>query len=205
MKIIGITGPTGSGKGVCCDYFRSLGIPCIDTDRVYHDLLMPPSPCAEELALRFGKDILREDQTVDRPKLASLVFSDKSGKASEDLNRIAHKYVKEKTLAMLDEFRNRNHSVAVVDAPLLFEADFDRFCDFTISVLAKREIRLDRIMRRDSLSREKAEARISAQNEDAFYTSRANYVLQNDGDHQALYPILSAILSKESVFIGTLN
>ncbi len=205
MKIIGITGPSGSGKGVCCDYFRSLGIPCIDTDRVYHDLLLPPSPCAEELALRFGKDILREDQTVDRPRLASLVFSDESGRAAEDLNHIAHKYVKEKTLVLLDGFRTKNHRAAVVDAPLLFEAEFDRFCDFTISVLAKRDIRLERIMKRDALSREKAEERISAQKEDAFYTSKANYVLHNDGECQKLYPILSAILAKENVSFGTLN
>ena len=205
MKIIGITGPSGSGKGVCCEYFRSIGIPCIDTDQVYHDLLLPPSPCAKELALRFGKDIMREDQTVDRPRLASLVFSDESGRAAEDLNHIAHKYVKEKTLELLDRFRNENYRAAVVDAPLLFEAEFDKLCDFTISVLAKRDTRLERIMKRDTLSREKAEERISAQKEDAFYKEKADYVLQNDGECQKLYPILSAILFKENVSFDTLN
>lgn len=197
MKIIGITGPSGSGKGVCCEYFDSLGIPCIDTDRVYHDLLLPPSECATELASRFGQDILKDNRTVDRQRLAAIVFSDASGKAVEDLNRISHKYVKEKTLSLLEEFQRKEKRVAVVDAPLLFEAEFDTFCDFTIAILANREQRLDRIMKRDMLSREKATARISAQKCDDFYISRANYILYNDGERNKLYPLLSSILEKE--------
>lgn len=197
MKIIGITGPSGSGKGVCCEYFKSLGIPCIDTDQVYHDLLLPPSACATELAVRFGQDIFNDDQTVDRQKLAAIVFSDASGKAVEDLNRISHKYVKKKTLLLLEEFQRQKKHVAAVDAPLLFEAEFDKFCDFTIAVLANRERRVGRIMKRDMLSREKATARISAQKGDDFYISRANHILYNDGESNELYPLLISILEKE--------
>ncbi len=203
MKIIGITGPSGSGKGICCEYFRSIGIPCIDTDQVYHDLLLPPSECARELALRFGQNILKEDQTVDRQKLAAIVFSDASGKAVEDLNHISHKYVKEKTLSLLDEFQKQSQRAAVVDAPLLFEAEFDKFCDFSIAVLANRERRLDRIMKRDTLSREKANARLAAQKNDDFYISKANHVLYNDGKRDELYSLLSSILKEESVPIDT--
>lgn len=199
MKIIGITGPSGSGKGICCEYFRSIGIPCIDTDKVYHDLLLPPSECATELVSRFGKDILNDDQTINRPKLAAIVFSDESGIALEDLNQISHKYVKEKTLALLDQFRKDQKTAAVVDAPLLFEAEFDTFCDFTISILASSEVRLSRIMKRDMLSREKATARIAAQKNDEFYIEKADHILYNNGNCDEIFPLLSDILKKENV------
>ncbi len=203
MKIIGLTGPSGAGKGLCGEYFRSIGIPCIDTDKVYHDLLLPPSACAKELAARFGQDILREDKTVDRKRLATIVFSDESGRSAADLNAISHKYVKEETLSLLADFRAKGKRAAVVDAPLLFEAEFDKFCDFSIAILAKRELRLSRIMERDSLSREKANERLSAQKSDDFYISRADYTLCNDGEIDKLYPFLLAILNKENVSFGT--
>ena len=199
MKIIGLTGPSGSGKGLCCEYFRSIGIPCIDTDQVYHDLLLPPSECAKELVSRFGHNILKEDQSIDRKKLAAIVFSDTSGKAVEDLNHISHKYVKDKTLALLDQFKEQQNDAAVVDAPLLFEAEFDKFCDFSIAVLADREKRLERIMMRDMLSTETANARLSAQKNDDFYICQANHILYNNGEREDVYASLADILRGENI------
>ncbi len=203
MKIIGLTGPSGAGKGLCDEYFHSVGIPCIDTDKVYHDLLIPPSQCADELVERFGKEIRNTDQTIDRKRLASIVFSDKSGDAAKDLNTISHKYVREKTLTLLEEFHAAQKSAAVVDAPLLFEASFDNFCDFTIAVLAERELRATRIMKRDTLSREKADERIAAQQKDEFYRSKAKYTLYNNGEKNELFSLLTDILTKENVSFDT--
>jgi dephospho-CoA kinase len=203
MKVIGLTGPSGAGKGVCDIYFQEHGISYIDTDKVYHDLLLPPSACAMELACQFGSDIIRDDQTLDRSKLASIVFSDVTGNSLQKLNEISHRYVKEKTLSLLDTLRSQGARAAVVDAPLLFEASFDSFCDFTIAILADRDIRLQRIMSRDSLSREKALERICAQKDDQYYISRANYTLYNNQDQTTLYQSLLDILSKESVSLDT--
>ena len=203
MKIIGLTGPSGSGKGICCEYLRSIGIPCIDTDQVYHDLLLPPSACAKELVARFGQDIIKEDQTVNRQKLAAIVFSDASGKSVEALNRISHTHIREKTLALLDQFQKQKIEAVVVDAPLLFEADFDKFCDFSIAVLADRGRRLERIIARDGLSLEKANARLSAQKNDTFYISKADYVLYNNGGCEDLYASLAATLKKENISSDT--
>ena len=203
MKIIGLTGPSGAGKGLCDAYFRAVGIPCIDTDAVYHDLLVPPSACADELVARFGPEIQNADQTIHRKKLASLVFSDKSGKAAKDLNAIAHKYVREKALALLEDFRAAKKEAVVVDAPLLFEAHFDAFCDFTIAVLADRELRTSRIMKRDTLSKEKAGERILAQPQDDFYMANAKYIQYNNGDKNDLFASLTNILTKENVSFDT--
>ena len=79
MIVIGLTGPSGSGKGYCDAIFASLGIPYIDTDKIYHGLLVPHSPCTNELTLTFGKEILTQDGFVDRKKLAKIVFSEPSG------------------------------------------------------------------------------------------------------------------------------
>ena len=90
-----------------------------------------------------------------------------------------------------------------MDAPLLFEASFDEFCDFTIAILADSDIRLQRIMERDSLSREKALERIRAQKDDQYYISRAHYTLYNNQDQASLYTSLVDILSKENVSFDT--
>ncbi len=203
MKVIGLTGPSGAGKGVCDIYFQKQSISYIDTDKVYHDLLVPPSPCAMELARQFGSDIIHDDQTLDRQKLASIVFSDQTGESLQKLNEISHRYVKEQTLSILDCLRLQGAKAAVVDAPLLFEAKFDAFCDFTIAILADRDIRLQRIMERDSLSREKAIERIRAQKDDQYYISRAHYTLYNNRDQASLHESLSDILTKENVSIDT--
>ena len=71
---------------------------------------------------------------------------------------------------------------AVIDAPLLFEAQGDKLCDTVISVVAPKEIRLERIMKRDGITREEAERRMSVQHEDEFYTSEAEFVILNDGN-----------------------
>ncbi len=199
MKIIGLTGPSGSGKGMCGDICKSAGIAVIDTDAVYHELLIPPSPCANELVSRFGTSIMREDGTVDREALSRIVFSDKSGTNHKDLNQITHKFVLCETLLLIERYQNRNLNAAVIDAPLLFEASFDRYCDFTIAVLADRSIRLSRILSRDGISEERANARLAAQPNDSFYQERANYILYNNTDTAMLKNRLIQILKKESV------
>ncbi len=95
MKIIGLTGPSGAGKGEVGAILRERGIPVIDTDRVYHELLVPPSPCLDALVEAFGCDILASDGALDRAALASLVFADtdEAHARHETLNRITHRFV----------------------------------------------------------------------------------------------------------------
>lgn len=203
MKIIGLTGPSGAGKGCCGDFFRKCGIPCLDADQIYHELLIPPSPCANELAEQFGSEILNPDGTVNRALLSSIVFSDKSGETVKKLNLITHKYVSIETQFRIEHYRSQKNSAVVIDAPLLFEANFDHFCDFCIAVLADRDIRLRRIIERDKISEEKAAERMGAQPNDAFYSSRAKYTVLNNRDLSTLYQVLLSILTKENVSIDT--
>lgn len=199
MKIIGLTGPSGAGKGFCYSFFEKNNIPCIDTDDVYHKLLIPPSRCVNELVENFGNEILDEDGGVNRKKLAEIVFSDSSHKKLEKLNHITHKYVLEQTYKMISEYIKQDKVAVVIDAPLLFEAEFDRFCDFTVAVISDEKTRLERIMARDSLPRKAALMRIKSQNSDEFYTSRASYIVVNNTDNLNLDNQLKKILTKEKI------
>ena len=199
MIVIGLTGPSGAGKGYCDAIFQSFGIPYIDTDKVYHDLLAPKSPCTNELRLAFGNDILTQDGAIDRKELAKIVFSDPSGNLLKRLNSISHKYVIEETNRLLDIYRRQSKTAAVIDAPLLIEAEIHKNCDFTISILADKDVRLARIMERDGLDQAAAHMRLNAQKEDDFYSSQTKYTIQNNADASHLKNELISILNVEGV------
>ncbi len=184
IKIIGLTGPSGSGKTTLCKIADEFGIKSIDTDAVYHSLLVPPSQCLDELVAEFGAGILRSDGKLDRPSLAAIVFdeNDKEKTKLGRLGEITHKYVLEKTRKIIRSADSRGESAIIVDAPALYESGFDKECDFVICLLADKEARLHRIIDRDHLSEKRADERLGGQKEDSFYSDRADYTLTNDRD-----------------------
>ncbi len=186
MKIIGLTGPTGAGKGELCLFLSRAGIPNINTDNVYHQLLTPPSPCLDALVNHFGLGILKKNGTLDRRALAAIVFAPDADEEHETLNRITHCFVRERVLEIIESYKSSSYSAICLDVPLLFESGFDKLCDLTVAVLAHRAIRIDRIMTRDGLDHAAALSRISAQQNDDFYLSRADIIVYNNTDISAL-------------------
>ena len=133
MRIIGLTGPSGAGKSTLCARFEKLGIPCVNTDDVYHTLTASSSPCLDELKDKFGQAIINKDGSLDRKALSKIVFE---GKNSDNnlalLNAITHKYVWEKTNEILTQYTDDGKKVAVIDAPALFSSDiFIGACDLS--------------------------------------------------------------------------
>lgn len=175
--IIGLTGPTGAGKGYVTEKLRQLGCFVVDTDKVARELTEKNSPVLSILAENFGKDIINDDGSLNRRALAKKAFSDKESQLR--LNAIMHpeiiKTAKERCIDALDE----GASAAVIDAPLLFECGADSVCEKIITVIAPKELRLKRIIERDGISEEEAERRMSAQHEDGFYTSKADFVIRS--------------------------
>ena len=178
--ILGLTGPTGAGKGVVAAQLTAAGIPVVDTDRLARDVTAAGHPCLIQLAAAFSPAILREDGTLDRAQLASLAFA--SPEATARLNAITHPHIFALAEERLAAFWEQGMPVAVVDAPVLFESGMDRMCDRTVAVLAPAEVRLARICARDGLSEAQAKARMSAQPDDRFYEERADDLLYNEGD-----------------------
>lgn len=197
MLVIGLTGPTGSGKGTVAQLFADFGLSVIDADEVYHNLLLPPSPCLDELTERFGTDVLHPDGTLNRRALGAIVFSD--AQALADLNHITHRFVMERIRLELDRLRALNTPATVIDAPQLFEAGADRDCNVIVSVLADTALRMERIMRRDGIDSEAAKRRIEAQKSDAFFRSHSDYIIENNENLNLLLPAVERILLETGV------
>lgn len=199
MLTIGLTGPSGAGKGVVASLFARYGIPSIDTDAVYHGLLVPPSACLDELVERFGKTILTPDGCLDRKALAAVVFAAGHETDLADLNRITHRHVLNEARRQLSVYEAEGKAAVLVDAPQLYESGFDAECDRVLAVLAPRDIRMGRIMARDGLDEARATARMDAQKNDDFFRSHADAVLVNNGRVEALDAEIRGLLSRWEV------
>ena len=197
MLVIGLTGPSGAGKSEVSALFASYGLSVINADKVYHELLSPPSSCLKELTEEFGGGILTPTGELDRPKLSALVFSDST--ALQRLNSITHRYVMEEIHRRLRHLRAKGTCAAILDAPQLFEAGADRDCTTVVSVLAKKQLRLERIMTRDGIDAESALRRINAQKSDDYFRAHSDYVIENNGSVEHLRPTVEKILSEMGV------
>ena len=179
MVIIGLCGSSGSGKGYACAKFEKHGVAYIDTDLVYRQGVLTDSHCVNELTGYFGNGIL-ENGAVSKKLLAAIVFESENAEIKlARLNEITHKYIKIKTLERLSEYEGQGYSAVLIDAPVLFESGFDKMCDATICVTAPYEQKLERIMKRDGISKEKAEARLGAQLSDTELRKRCTYEIDN--------------------------
>ena len=184
--VLGLTGQTGAGKSTVGEMLRLRGAAWVDADAIAHDVTDNEKVCLADLALEFTIDIL------NRKKLGEIVFHDKA--KLRRLNEIVFPYIIRAIQAAIDGLRAEGQELIVLDAPTLFESGCDRFCDAVISVVAKEELRLTRIISRDGLTREEAEARIRAQHKESWYVRRSDFVLENNGSEEELRLALSEVL-----------
>jgi len=182
--VLGLTGPTGAGKGTVGALLQDADIPVIDTDGLARVVTAPGSPCLQELASVFSPAVLHPDGSLDRARLAQLAFA--SPEETAKLNAITHPYIRALTEKQLIRLASQGYRVVVVDAPVLFESGFDSLCCKTVAVLADRAQRRNRLRQRDSLDDKQIDRRMSAQPDDSFYRTRADYILENNGDQSQL-------------------
>jgi dephospho-CoA kinase len=174
---IGITGGIGSGKTVVCKIFKLLGVPIFVADHVAKELIDTNSEIKRKLIHLFGPGIYKEDGNVDRKKLASLIFNDNL--SLEKVNEIIHPVVKEK---FLDWVREQDSTYVLHEAAILFESGFYKLMDYNILISADKEIRITRVMERDSVSREKVLSRIEKQWDDDKKAELADTVILNNNE-----------------------
>ena len=177
MKIIGLTGLTGAGKSTVAQKLMAYGCYHIDADKVAREVINNNENVKNKLKERFGADVINADGTTNRPLLASRAFADEQ--STLDLNAITHPAVIEEIKSIIKDIEEVGYRGIIIDAIALFESGLDTLCDFNVTVAAPKEIRLERIMKRDNITEEKALERINAQKDESFFTSKADFVLWN--------------------------
>ena len=193
MIVIGLTGGSGSGKSTVAQIFKSHNIFCINADEIYHDLTARRSRCLCELADEFGEGIISVNGALNREALREIVFS--NAEKLQRLTTIAHYHVLNEIRNILLTAEKDGYSVAVVDAPQLFESGFNNECDIVVAVTTDVDVRLSRIMQRDALTRDEALRRIKNQFSDEFFRSHADYLIVNNGSYSSLLETVSKIIS----------
>jgi dephospho-CoA kinase len=190
MIKIGLCGSSGSGKGYVCKKFKAYGVEYIDTDKVYRDIAVGGSECVNELCAFFGDEIVSPDGSLDRRELSKRVFEGEGSKERlKVLNEITHKYIRYETVRILEENESKGVIATIIDAPVLFESGFDKMCDVTVCVTAPTELKINRILKRDNIPIEKAEARLQSQLSDGSLRERCDYEIVNDDSGSLEYEI----------------
>ncbi len=184
MKIVGITGPSGSGKGYLSAELEKLGYVHLDADSIYHSLLSSSDEMKAELVRAFGSEI-EKDGEIDRKALGAKVFGKGNARRLLRLNKITHKYVCREYIKHIISYKEQGAKGIIIDAPLLIEARLDKLCDTNVFVTASREVRVSRIMERDKIDRTAAKMRIDSQKDDTFYAKCCQHIFLNNGEESA--------------------
>lgn len=180
MHIIGLTGGIGSGKSTVSSYLKELGIPVIDGDQLARDVVSPDKgrETCRRLAECFGSGIFKEDGSLDREALGRLVFQDESKRLV--LNQIMHGVIWDETRKQLWELEKKGYPLAVLDMPLLLETAWNLRVEAIWVVYAPPDLQIERVMKRDGLSREAVKERIASQMPVRNKLNYADVVIENN-------------------------
>lgn len=184
MKLVGLTGGIASGKSTVGKLLAARGIPVVDADQLARDVVAPGSDGLAAIRARFGDEVIADDGTLKRQALGAIVFG--NPEALRDLNAITHPAVALLAQQRFMALAEAGHAVAVYEVPLLFENKLQGMMDHTVLVACAPETQRQRVMARDGLDADAAQARIDAQMSLAEKRALADTTIENDGDLAAL-------------------
>lgn len=187
MKIIGITGGVGAGKSYILDYIqRNYKARIIKTDEAAEVLRTPGHRCYEKIVELLGDTILNEDGTINKNKMAELIFADQ--KKLEKINEIVHPEVNRYVAEEIEkEQENNEKDYFFIESALLIENHYDEICDELWYIDTKEEIRRERLKKNRGYSEEKISDIISKQLSEEEFKKHCQVILDNNGDKQAVY------------------
>ena len=192
-KIIGITGGIASGKSTVTNFLRQKGFQVVYADAVVHQLQKPGGRLFEALVQHFGQEIILENGELNRPLLASLIFS--NTEEQEWSKQIQGEIIREELASLRDKLA-QTESIFFMDIPLLFEQDYSSWFNETWLVYVEPDVQMERLMKRDQLSKESAEARLSAQWPLEEKKGLASQVIDNNGSQDQLLAQLNSLLER---------
>lgn len=184
MKIIGLTGGIGTGKGVVASFLGSMGATVIDADRLGHEAYAHGTDGWDQVVKLFGIEILDSRGEIDRRVLAKIVFSDAA--ALQKLNGAIHPIIKRTIRTLLKDYEDTGIEVAVIEAAILLETGWNDLVDETWLVTAGYEAVVERVQKRQGLSRDQVEIRIRSQSSTEWKMDHADIVIDNSGTVEQL-------------------
>ena len=190
-KIIGITGGIASGKSTVTNFLRKQGFQVVDADAVVHQLQKPGGRLFEALVQHFGQKIILENGELNRPLLASLIFSNPE---EREWSRITQGEIIREELARLRDQFAQTEEIFFMDIPLLFEQDYASWFNETWLVYVDRDIQVERLMKRDQLSQNEAKSRLAAQWPLEKKKDLASQILDNNGNQDQLLTQVFSLL-----------
>jgi dephospho-CoA kinase len=193
VKRVALTGGIATGKSHVRARLETLGVPTIDSDTLARNAVAPGSAGLGAVVQRFGAGICEPDGTLNRKKLATIVFTDEA--ARRDLEHIIHPYVRHATDAWFASLDSRV-PFAVADIPLFFEAGRQGEFDAVIVAACEPATQLQRLMHRDALTETEAAQRIAAQWPLDEKIARADYVIRTDGTFDETNRQVDAVASR---------
>jgi dephospho-CoA kinase len=178
--IIGLTGGIACGKSTVAGMLAERGARIVDADKIAREVVQPGSPALEEIAARFGREMIMADGSLNRKKLGELVFRDPE--ARKALEAIQHPRIRAIMLERMAQYERENPAgLVVADIPLLYESGLETWFPEVMVVYVPREVQIARLTARDGLTREQAEARLQAQLPIEEKKRRADFVIDNSG------------------------
>ena len=179
MIVIGLTGGFGSGKSTVSGMLQELGARVLDADKVGHQLYQPGTPVWKEVVAAFGPGIVQANREIDRKKLGEVVFKDPE--ALKRLNAIMHPRMFEAMKETLEGWRREGVKVAVLEAAILFEANWTPLVDQVWVTRALEEKVAERLGRDKGLSPAQVRSRLASQMSVEEKAKRAQVVIDNSG------------------------
>lgn len=181
MKVLGITGGIGAGKSAVLSCLaRDFGAFVLEADKVGHRLMEPEGVCYEQVVSLFGKNVLKNDKTIDRRYISDIVFSRED--MLQKLNGIIHPAVKEYIREQIKAKKKEGCPLFVVEAALLLEADYQDICDAVWYVHADRDIRIRRLMENRGYTKEKSEEIMKSQLPEEYFRTHTDRTIDNSGE-----------------------
>ena len=181
MITIGITGGVGAGKSTVLDFLeQEYQAYVMKADEIGHLVMEPGQSCYEPVIALFGKQVIKNDKTIDRRLVSDVVFSHPD--MLEKLNHIIHPAVKEYIRRQLALKKEEGQRICVVEASLLLEDHYEEFCDTVWYIRTDSEIRIRRLMESRGYTREKSMSIIASQAPEEFFRTHTDYVVTNNTD-----------------------
>ncbi|MGY3724033.1 dephospho-CoA kinase [Granulicatella balaenopterae] len=185
MKIVGLTGGIATGKSTISQYLLTKNIPVIDCDLIARQVVEKDTIGLQQLIAAFGEEILTDSKELNRAKLGNIIFNHQEKR--QLVNQIVHPLIDVEMKKQIENYQLMNKQLVVLDIPLLFEENYQTWCDEVLVVYIPTKLQLTRLMQRNQLSQEEAKSRIHSQMPIDEKKLLANRVVDNSQSLEKTY------------------